>query len=299
MFDEDFRSQYHVDYGDAVVYFPYNYSFLEEANAEKYSTSLLGVESNSNLEQICTVENIELSLFLQPGFHLENFRKAAMLHNPIAIIQQFPVLGDFRYEQEKSFFAQLEMLESFNVVHNLVNFIEFSGIQAIEQEEEQSFEQLAMLENYADLQMTRNFIWNLLNSERTTKPDITLGDCYYLMKLFEKRLACQREMIAHKYQDFSIEWDDSLYLLEQEGNLQYFCAYLKDMYYYSDYCEYGSYEDYQLETSTLSDAFTEEEKQYFSNLYDGIQKNYDLLENMENESSVSLEEEMKKYYKIP
>ncbi len=298
-FDYDFRSQYNVNYRDTSVYFPYNYSFLEEANAEKYSSSLLGTESNSNLEQICTVENIELSLFLQPGFHLQNFQKAAMLHNPIAIMQQFPVLGDFKDEQEKFFFAQLEMLESFNVVHNLENYIRFSGIKTEEQAEEESFEQLALLENYADLQMTRNFIWNLFNSKSITKPDITLGDCYYLMRLFEQRLECQRKMVASKYQDFSIELDDSLYLEKQEENLQLFCSYLRDMYFYSDFREYGFYSDYSLETSTLSSAFTEEEKNYFSNLYDGIQRNYDLLEKQENATPASLEEEIKTYYKIP
>lgn len=68
IFDKDFIQKHQIEYGDWNVYLPFYYKFIEEANAQMYSTSILNVEENSYLDSIFTLENIDYSLSLLPDY---------------------------------------------------------------------------------------------------------------------------------------------------------------------------------------------------------------------------------------
>lgn len=293
--NEDFILKNYLKKGDASIYFPFSYTFLEESNAESFTSLLLEIDKNVYFDKLFMKNNLEFSLLLSPSYRLGNFEKAGILHNPIALIQQFPVLGTNTSDIQEYFFRELEMLESYNIINDLnrsANFNYDIFKNNPDNYEEEVGNRVVILENYADLQMTRNFLWNLGLSKSITKPDMTLDDCYYLMNLYFERLQKQREGIMKRYNIESIDTYD--YLESKENLVILFENYLKS-FYFDDFYHYGDIE-YSLEEGNLSEAFTEEEKRYIYTLYLDIEEYQRYLDS--DTTTYMTEEEIKVYYKI-
>lgn len=265
-FDEEYISNL-GEYQDED-YFPFGYEFIEEGKAESYSSNLLNEEPTTFYDKQFTINNIELALFLQPGFERGNLEKAAILHNPIALIQQFPVLDGLISEEENWFYTQLEMLESYNVINDQLSLFEFYSDVYGEDEakvDETIRKRVTVLENYADLQLFRNFVWNLINSKNTERAALSLEDYYYLMNLFIERIEVQRKIVCFNYDIESL--DTVSYLKDRENIIDLFEENIKDKYSNLEFREIGSFEDYNLNEGRLSSAFTSRERTYFYKLY--------------------------------
>lgn len=266
-YDEEFIKDHGMSYQvnePYATYFPFYYSFYEEGDAESYSSSVLGVEPQTYFDKQFVNRNLELSLFLQKGFEKENLRKASLLHNPIAFVQQFPILNEFYNDEEEWFYTQLEMLECYNIIHDsnrLVDFYWDAYTKDPDSKDDTIKFRIPVLENYADLQSFRNFAWSLINISNTERKNITLEDCYYLLHLFEKRLERQREFNCKTHDIESM--DTEAYLKAKEELLGILLEALKENYYGS----FSDYFDYNFQNAQLSSAFTEEEKRYFATLY--------------------------------
>lgn len=294
LYEEDFLEKYGIERGDFSCYFPYHYTFIEEANAEVDSSSLLGIEPSFYTSSINLLENIQLSLFLQSGFELDSFSKASALHNPLALLQQFPVYGETQEEQEDYFYHQLEMLEAYNILEVVIQDVLFNTDFEIDEDYEKIVERRQILERYADLQMYRNFYLNLVTARESHKSDMTLDDCYYLMRLFEDRIQMQRKFFLYNKGTLM---SDEEFLTQKDMLTDFLLVHLLDVYGAEEFGRVGDYEEFDYWNYTLSDAFTAEEKEYFHGLVAGISQSDEWLCTSLKKTSEDCENEMKGYYK--
>ncbi len=109
---------------------------------------------------------------------------------------------------------QLEMLECYNIIYSPNRLVEFywaayefdpDSVDAV------IATRIPVLENYADLQMFRNFVWLMINSNYIERKDLTLEDYYSLLDLFESRLDMQRTIVCKNYELESL--DTKTYIL--------------------------------------------------------------------------------------
>lgn len=294
-FDSFVDNNITLNSNDGNYHYPFNYRFIEEALAESFSTSLLNEEETTYIDNIFTINNLKLSLIFQQNFTINTFEQTDLLHNPIAFIQQFPILDGNTKSNQDWLVAQLEMLECYNIINDpkfLTNFC-YNKDEKIMQENIKKT--IICLENHADLQMTRNFLWNLANSKNTTKKDITFEDCQYLIRLYQSRLAMQRIGICKLHKISLQDLNTSSYQEELANLFQYFNNYIQEEYYY-----HSLFADEEKESITklnLSKAFNKEEKKYFENLINEIDDYYTWLEEKEEYTRQDFLESVKTYYK--
>lgn len=273
------------------THYPFDYRFIEEALAEDFSTSLLETEPTTYKNNIFITNNLKLSLIFQKGFAINNFEQAEIFHNPIAFIQQFPILSN----EKDWLITQLEMLECYNIINSKDLLKRFCFNKDQELMDENTKKVIICLENYADLQMTRNFLWNLANSKNTTKKNITLEDCNHLVNLYKARLAMQRYSAA-KLNGISLQELNNVSYKERENEIYIlFNNYLENEYCL-DYVFIGD-KSHNLKDGELSNCFNNKEKEYFNNLITEIDTYYEWIEERENYNESDFFEEVKKYYK--
>lgn len=290
-YDIDFK----IDFGLVYEYFPFQYRFLEEGKAESYSSSLLNTQAITYYDKQFVNNNIELSLFFQPGFEKGNFERASMLHNFIALIQQFPVLDGSSDEEQDWFYAQLEMLEAYNVIYDRKNLVDFT--YDAYKEDKATFwdvtsERVTVLENYADLQLMRNFIWTLMNSKNTDRNKLVLEDYYYLMNLFLQRVEMQRKIVCLNYDLKTLDTD--YYLSEKEKLFNIFQDNLKREFSSIEFKRLGDFEDYNLSGGSLSSAFSSRERSNFYKMFMEMDDYYKW-----NKETYDGSRDIKTYYLIP
>ena len=147
---------------------------------------------------------------------------------------------------------------------------------------------IVILENYADIQLTRNFIWSLINL-KNTKETMTLEDHYILMTLFLERIDANRKNVATQN-----KIDTIAYIEYQKELLSVFDVYLKKVYK-----EHVSFKLSNIENFVLSDAFSKEEKDYFyqiSNNLKWMNENRETIFTKDKDEE-NLKLEMKVFYK--
>lgn len=269
-------------------YLPFYYPFIEEANAENYASSLLGSEPDSYKAERFLFDSVEYSLFLQNNYEIDNIRKASIAHNPIALLEQFPIMN---MSEREWFYMQLEMLECYAICHNEIKMLYFNyDIFELEDSEDsiQLNERIVLLQNHADLQMMRNFIWSLINCENTERGRLKVEDYDYLLHLMETRINLNREALSEEFG------------LGPLGRASYLEGRKRIVQIFEEYINTFSKEPYTyhfLETSwdekILSDAFTEEEKLYIENLLIGCE------EYQKESKTVKREDLIKEYYLVP
>lgn len=290
-YDIDFK----IDFGLIYEYFPFQYRFLEEGKAESYSSSLLNTQTITYYDKQFVNNNIELSIFFQPGFEKGNFERASMLHNFIALIQQFPVLDGSSDEEENWFYTQLEMLEAYNVIYDRKHLFDFT-YDAYKEDKvnwsDVTSKRVTTLENYADLQLMRNFIWTLMNSKNADRNKLVLEDYYYLMNLFLQRVEMQREIVCLNYDLKTL--DTNYYLSEKEKLFNIFQDSLEREFSSIEFKRLGKFEDYNLSGGSLSSAFSSRERSNFYKMFMEMDDYYKW-----NKEIYDGSRDIKSYYLIP
>lgn len=263
-------------------YYPFDYIFLAEGNAERYGSSLCNQEPMVYFDKQFMIHNLIFSLFLQPDFDRDSFYRAELLHNPIAFIQQFPVLN---VESEEWLYMQLEMLECYNIIYSIDRLVQFywDAYQVDpDSVEETIVKRIPVLENYADLQMFRNFAWLMINSSNTDRNDLTLEDCYYLLDLFESRLEKQRKIVCKNYELESL--DTESYIQGKDQILKILHAFLNQKYHPEE-----------IGKGTLSEVLDMEDRQYLDRLHLEQETVFDCIDR----ESHAIDEAVKQYYIKP
>lgn len=246
-------------------YLPFDWLFLEEAGAETYSSELLSQSPITYQVERQFSQDMLYSISLAPNFDKDIFVKCSLLHNPIALLQQFPIPNS---DSQMWLYQNAQMIECYNILSNhqaflnyILNIEEIEGYQNVFKRQQgvfpkQAQEILLSLEDTADLQLMRIFLVNLMNSNR----DLTLGDYFYLYRLMELRIQNHREAVFTYY---GITIEDISYQEHKQTLFNYFMKYLNKRY--SNMTTH-QYQDYNIENSSLSAVFTEEERKYYTAL---------------------------------
>lgn len=118
-------------------------------------------------EKVFLYHNLQLSLLLQPQFQLDAIDKALMLQKPHRITTTISCFKWNRGSRKDLVLSQYTMLDCYQS--------EFRDIETLLQNgllRENDLLQLEDQRNFADEQLTRNFLWSLMNS--TTSRQLTI-----------------------------------------------------------------------------------------------------------------------------
>lgn len=244
-------------------YLPFDWLFLEEAGAEEYSSALVDQSPITYpMERQCH-QDMLYSLSFVPEFDKKIFVKCSLLHNPIALLQQFPIPNS---NQEQWLYQNAKMIECYNILSNhqaflnyVLNIEELEGYQNTFRRNQGQFsnraqEILLELEDTADLHLMRIFFVNIMNSDK----NLTLEDYLYFYKLMELRLENHRQTVLSYY---GITIEDYFYQEQKQTLSGYFLEYLTKRYGKNATLKY---QEYKIEEISLSKAFTNEEKTYYT-----------------------------------
>lgn len=248
----------------------YSRSFLGDASMDLLSSYFSEQNTLWNSKKVFLYHNLQLSLLLQPQFQLDAIDKALMLQNPIALLQQFPVLNGTEEAEKTWFLSQYTMLDCYQS--------EFRDIEKLLQNgllRENDLLQLEDQRNFADEQLTRNFLWSLMNS--TTSRQLTIQDQAYLMKLFQERMYVWNSSmrLVDQLKPYFLLEEEEEWLKEYLQTYQY-QKQMKEIYeeyldtYYDQETFHQIYQTIDLEHMELSDAFTPQEKNFIQELVDEL-----------------------------
>ena len=178
-----------------------NLLFLEEALAEEYSSLKSDRDMTCYYNQYNVLNTLRLVLSLQDDYDENNFFKYQLLHNPIALLQQFPV-----YDNEDIYYRNITMLECFNELlmnsdsyqNSLNKYVtNRNGINFVKQDAYQS------LFNYSMCQLNRMFYSNLISLNE--KYDVSLDYNLYLINIYKEQAYNNIKSLC------SIDLDKSIY----------------------------------------------------------------------------------------
>jgi len=249
-------------------YLPFDWIFLEEAGAETFSSELVEQIPITYQTERQLQQDMLLSISFTPNFDKNIFVKCSLLHNPIALLQQFPIPNS---NQEKWLYQNAKMIECYNILSNHQAFLNY--ILNIEEKEEyqnifkrqngefskQAQEFILSLEDTADLQLMRIFLVNIMNSKRT----LTQQDYYYFYHLMDMRIQNHRNAILGYY---GITLENKDYFEKKEALLQNYIKYLNIKFQKDISWKYeNNLEEYQLSTN-----FSEKEQIYYKELAQNI-----------------------------
>lgn len=255
-----------------------NFSFIEEATAEEYSAEKNGKDCVNYYEKIAALETLKFVLSLQDDYEEDGFLKYGFLQNPLALVQQFPVLDDQTYYFQNN----LKMLASFNACLSSVPYVFAKNVSALPGYEnflenfEQKKEVLSVIGTYASSELSRLFLTNLIVMN-DTKDDMSVSYNFYLMRLFEKRMDIMF-LAMSDYQRFNMS--SANYKQIYNERLGSFFQYLSDKYQMDLADIRELYEEYSLSDGIIYPSFVDNNRQSF----------YRNLESQEYDN-----EELKKY----
>lgn len=184
-----------VNYGN---YDALKFTFIEEATAEEYSSSRNNTKPVTYFDKIEILDNLRLVLSMQDDYEEDAFFKYSLFRNPLATVQQFPVMNDQMY-----FFSNnLKMLASYNACLDNIDtkftrkVCEVFGYGDFFSNIEKQREVYSSLLNYAQVELSRLFFTDLviMNEEK----NISLEYNFYLMRLFEKRSKLAFDVVSSK-----------------------------------------------------------------------------------------------------
>lgn len=238
-----------------------NFSFIEEATAEEYSAEKNGMEVVNYYEKTAALDTLKFVLSLQDDYEEDGFLKYAFLQNPLALVQQLPVLNDQPYY----FKNNLKMLASYNACFSTLPYVfvqnasSVPGYENFYQEFEKRKEVMSSLGTYASAELSRLFLTNLVVMN-DTKEDMTLEYNLYLMRLFEKRMDIMFNAMSD-YQKFTIS--SANYKQIYQERLGAFFQYLSVRYFTDLGVIRALYEEYSLSDGIIIPSFVENNKQVF------------------------------------
>lgn len=238
-----------------------NFSFIEEATAEEYTAERNGKDCVNYYEKIAALETLKFVLSLQDDYEKDGFLKYGFLQNPLALVQQFPVLDDQTYY----FSNNLKMLASFNACLSTTPYVFVKNVSSLPDYEnflenfDQKKEVFSSLGTYASAELSRLFLTNLVVMN-DTKDDMTLSYNFYLMRLFEKRMDIMF-LAMSDYQKFNMS--SANYKQIYNERLGSFFHYLSDRYQMDLKDVRTLYEEYSLSDGITYPDFVDSNRQSF------------------------------------
>ena len=179
-----------------------NLKFLEESLAEEYSAKCSNRDITCYINQYQILNTLRLVLSLQNDYSEDNILKYQLLHNPIALLQQFPV-----YDNNEVYYRNITMLECFNELlmnnESYQNKLEeyetnTKSVIFIKQEAYQS------LLNYSMCELNRMFFTNLILLNETN--NVSLDYNLFIIELYKKQNEENINILS------TIELDSSVYI---------------------------------------------------------------------------------------
>ncbi len=238
-----------------------NFSFIEEATAEEYSANRNGQEEVTYYEKIAALDTIRFVLSMQDDYEDDAFLKYSFLQNPLATVQQFPVLNSQTYY----FKNNLKMLAAYNACLSSLPYVFVSSVESVPgyqgfyENLEQRKEVLSSLGTYASVELSRLFMTNLVVMN-DTKDSMTLGYNFYLIRLFEKRMDIMFSAISD-FQKFNMS--SANYKQIYQERLGALFQYLGAKYKIDLGAIRELYEEYYLNQETSYPAFVDESRKAF------------------------------------
>ena len=155
-----------------------NLKFIEEALAEEYAAKCNSRDMSCYYNQYTVLNTLRLVLSLQDDYDENNFLKYQLLHNPVALLQQFPV-----YDNNEIYYRNITMLECFNELlmnndsyENNINESSIVPNILVKQDAYQS------LFNYSMCELNRMFFTNLVALNESN--DVSLDYNLFLINLY-------------------------------------------------------------------------------------------------------------------
>ena len=178
-----------------------NLKFLEESLAEEYSAKCSNRSLSCYNNQYEILNTLRLVMSMQQDYSEDNILKYQLLHNPIALLKQFPV-----YDNNEVYYKNIIMLECFNelLMNNdsyQKNLEEYEttnkSIIFIKQEAYQN------LLNYSMCELNRMFFSNLVAFNEIN--NVSLDYNLFLIELYKKQNKKNINILS------TIELDNSVY----------------------------------------------------------------------------------------
>ncbi len=238
----------------------FSYRFIEEATAEEFAVGRNSKELLTYLEYHEILDNIRFVLSLQEDYEIDGFLKYGLLQNPIAMIQQFPVLEDRSY----MFVDNLEMLVGYDSLLNPFPYEFISEVEKLDGYEDYYLDETlrskvySSVANSSQIQLLRLFLTNLLCFNEN-HPETPLEYNFYLMRLFEKRMNIGFDALSN-WLATDLMVDD--YEKSYENGKQIFFYYLVDKTNIPYQDMEALYQEYSL-TDVSYPSFVGEEKREF------------------------------------
>lgn len=259
-----------------------SFSFIEEATAEEYAAKRNNGQVVTYYEKIAALDTIRFVLSLQDDYEEDGFLKYGFLQNPLALVQQFPVLEDQTYY----FKNNLKMLASYNACLSSIPTIFSSSVKEIPGYEDfyhnidQRKEILSSLGTYASSELSRLFLTNLVVMN-DTKDTMTIDYNFYLMKLFEKRM----DILFSAMTDFQkINISSANYKQIYQERLGSLFQYLSSKYKMDLGAMKELYQEYSLQENINYPTFVSNSKRAFYQELESIDYDSDTLkENSDNQ----------------
>lgn len=264
-----------IEANDIFEYSPFNWRFIEEAYAEKDSTT----EPQAYPRDRYLVETLEMvNGFVENDIDL--ISEYGIEHNPIGVLQQFLVLGNNNFQNQQWILQNAIMLECYNAISSSKK----NSIYIYSLERKYGFEISYDTENIRNSSFS-NYSWNQINrylleeanlhllrlglsgialNLENSGRNLTKKDCLYLVKLLNYRIEQHSLKIQELLEISSI--NSEYYIAEKERLLERFESYLLEQSILSDELDI-TINDVNLDTYILSDAFSEKECEYYRSLF--------------------------------
>lgn len=261
-------------------YNPFYWKCLEEALAEDYSCFLMNNNPSTYTGFRYLFDTIEMVNSFSNSKE-GSINEFSIKHNPIAILQQFLVLGNDSVEQELWLKQNLMMLECYNMdVNNYITYASYyekkfnksiiknyslNDKSSIVSEKEYNQCVYTFLEE-ANIQLLRLGVGGLAIMKDNSECCCTLDDLLYLLKLLEYRMN-QYDLLVKKDFDLTLEHTDN-YNEKYNTIINLYLDYLQESYNDDDIQK--QYQEMDISSYELSNGFSNIKKEKISSLYEEI-----------------------------
>lgn len=233
-------------------------TFIEEATAEELSAQMTNRDMDCYLINEEILNNIRLVLSMQDDYEPDGFLKYGLLQNPIALIQQLPLLNVQKY----SFADNVRMLAAYEDMIGNGPYDFIFAINKLKGCEGFPFDKSAIdvyksLLNYAQIQLSRMFYTNLIVLNETK--DVPLDYNLFMLRLFEKRMDIAYRAINFYLKKIVPDIDLTDYENYASYHLDNFLSYLSNTFHMSISRLNELYREYSLDDDVTYPKFLSED----------------------------------------
>ena len=226
-----FEAGYKENYADLGLT-GFEYTFIEEASAERVMYSYLGEIPTSYNYYQKVIDNIELVLSLNENYNLDNYVYNCLKKQPLQFLNNFTVNETNAKENFTDNLRMLVIYDSllrYDATHENVNSQNFGKVFDNCQNYEEETQSISNLVIYSQSQLTKLFYNNLivLNEKYADKNNLEFYS--YLNQIFYARMIQVNEIYSYIWDfdssDINIKYDEYFKQMQQT-----FVNYLREYY---------------------------------------------------------------------